>query len=134
MAVKLDNLDDFLDNLAKLEQAAETEVIREARKNMRATVRKYQPIFKKITPVGKTGEMAKSTKVKSRSRRGLSTVQLVWMAPYAGYVNFGKNTKKSKFFASDKFQEVKEQMDKDGLDDVVDAFKIVFKKHGVKIK
>ena len=62
MAVNLDNLDDVLKQMAKMAEDSGTVVIREARKNMRATVRKYQPIFKKITPVGTTGEMAKSTK------------------------------------------------------------------------
>ena len=157
MAVKLDNLDDFLDNLEKLGKAADTEVIREARKNMRATVRRYIPIFKAATP-RQSGNMAKSVKVKSQSRRGLSTVQMVWdmkgkpaevsfeafgvkvvkktekFINYSGFVNFKKDNKKSRLFASDKFQEVKAQMDKAGSKDVVDAFKLVFKNRGVRIK
>jgi HK97 gp10 family phage protein len=133
MAVKLDNLDDIIKSMSKMETDVETMVIREARKNLRATVRKYQPIFKKITPVGTTGEMAKSTKIKSRSKRGVSSVQMVWMASYAGYVNFKKSNKKSPFFASDKFLAVKKQMDADGLEDVKDAFRKMFKANGIKV-
>ena len=134
MAVKLDNLDDVMRQMAKMAEDSGTMVIREARKNLRATVRKYQPIFKKITPVGTTGDMAKSTKIKSRSRRGVSSVQMVWMAGYAGFVNFKKDNKKSPLFASDKFKAVKEQMDADGLEDVKDAFRKVFKANGIKVK
>ena len=133
MAVKLDNLDDVMKQLAKMADDSGTVVIREARKNLRATVRKYQPIFKKITPIGSTGDMAKSTKIKSRSRRGVSSVQMVWMAGYAGFVNFKKANKKSPFFASDKFRETKKQMDADGLEDVKDAFRKMFKQHGIKV-
>lgn len=133
MAVKLDNLDDVMKQLAKMADDSGTVVIREARKNMRATIRKYQPVFKKITPVGTTGDMAKSTKIKSRSKRGVSSVQMVWMAGYAGFVNFKKSNKKSPFFASDKFLQVKKQMDSEGLEDVKDAFRKVFKANGIKV-
>jgi|TARA_R110002020_G_scaffold216263_1_gene423714 hypothetical protein len=132
MAVKLDNLDDVLKQLARLETAVTTEVIREARKNMKATVRKYIPVFKKITPVGTTGEMAKSLKIRSRSRRGVSNIMMKWEVPYGYYVNFDP-AKKSQWFASDKYRDLKGQLDKEGVEDVRDAFKTVFKKHGVKV-
>lgn len=133
MAIDLDNLDDVLKGMAKLETAVTTEVIREARKNMLATVRKYLPRFKKITPVGQTGEMAKSMKIKSRSRRGKTSIRAYWQVSYAGYVNFWKANKKSEGFASDKFRQLKDQMDKEGVEDVRDAFKKVLNEHGVKV-
>jgi len=133
MAIDLDNLDDVLKGMAKLETAVTTEVIREARKNMLATVRKYLPRFKKITPVGQTGEMAKSMKIKSRSRRGKTNIRAYWQVSYAGYVNFWKANKKSEGFASDKFKQLQGQMDREGVEDVRDAFKKVLNEHGVKV-
>ena len=133
MAVDLDNLDDVLKAMAKLETAVTTEVIREARKNMLATVRKYMPRFKSITPKGETGEMAKSMKIKSRSRRGKTNISAYWTVSYAGYVNFWKANKKSEGFASDKFKQLKDQLDQEGVEDVRDAFKKVLSEHGVKV-
>ena len=68
---KTDNLDDFIKLLSKIEGKVDTQVIREARKNMRATVRKYVPMAKKMSPKD-TGALIKSIKIKSRSKRGVS--------------------------------------------------------------
>ena len=133
MAVDLDNLDDVLKAMAKLETAVTTEVIREARKNMLATMRKSLPAFKANTPVGETGDMKKSLKLKSRSRKGLSTVRVYWRLSYAGYVNFWKANKKSGGFASDKFRDLKSKLDQEGVEDVRRAFKKVLSEHGVKV-
>lgn len=133
MAIDLDNLDDVLKGLAKLENAVATEVIREARANMLATVRKSLPAFKAVTPEGETGEMAKSIKLKSRSRRGRTAIRAYWTVPYAGYVNFWRQNNKSGRFASEKFQQIKNAMDREGVDDVRTAFKTVLKRHGVKV-
>lgn len=130
MAVDLDNLDEILKQMAKLERAAETEVIREARKRLRATVRRYIPIFKKATPK-KTGAAIKSIKVKSRSRRGVSTVSMQWGVHYAGFANFKKG-QSAEGFASDEFKRHKVEMDKQGLKDVKGSFELMFKNHGVK--
>lgn len=88
MAVKLDNMDSVLKQLAKMEKAVATEVIREARGKMRALMRSQLPKAKSSTPVGKTGQLAKSPKVRSRSRRGVSTAQVIW--------NITDNIKKAK--------------------------------------
>lgn len=132
MAVKLDNLDDIIAKMASMERAAELEVIREARKRLRATVRRFMPIFKKATPK-KTGAAIRSAKVKSRSRRGVSTVQMTWLVAYAGFANFKKGQSAERF-ASDAFDRHKEEMDKQGLKDVKDSFEIMFNNHGVKVK
>ena len=132
MAVNLDNLDDIVKQMASMERAAELEVIREARKRLRATVRSYIPIFKKGTPK-KTGAAIKSIKVKSRSRRGVSSIQMIWTVAYAGFANF-KKTQTAEKFATDVFNRHKEEMDKQGLKDVKDSFEMMFKNHRIKVK
>jgi len=78
MAVKLDNLDDVLKQLAKLGNSAGTEVIREARKKMYAIMRSQIPNARKASPIGETGALSKSPKVRSRSRRGMTNTRLIW--------------------------------------------------------
>lgn len=131
MAVSLDNLDDVLKTFAKLERAVTTQVIREARKNMRRTVRSYIPIFKKISPK-KSGELVKSIRVTSRSRRGQTTTRLMWGVPYAGPVNFRKSDVEG--FATDKFRAEKEALEHRAEQDIKDAFKTVLEAEGIKIK
>ena len=133
MAIDLDNLDDVLKGMAKLETAVTTEVIREARKNILAIMRKSLPTFKANTPIGTTGNMRKSLKLKSRSRRGKTSVRVYWTVSYAGYVNFWQQNKSSGWFASEKFKQLKGQMDREGVDGVRDAFKKVLNEHGVKV-
>jgi hypothetical protein len=132
MAVKLNNIEDVLETMAKMADDSGTVVIREARKNLKAVVRKYMPVFKSETP-RRSGDLAKSIKVKSRSRQGRSSVRLVWMASYAGYVNFKNSNSKSPFFASDKFNELKKPIDAEGLEAVKDAFRVMFKANGIKV-
>ncbi len=162
MAVNLDNLDDIVKQMASMERAAELEVIREARKRLRATVRSYIPVFKKATP-RRSGALAKSIKVKSRSRRGVSTVQMVWDLKASkpkpvkpSFEAFGvkvvkaaekkkgksltnysgvvnfKKGQSAEKFASDVFNRHKVEMDKQGLKDIKDSFEIMFKNHGVE--
>jgi hypothetical protein len=136
MAVKLDNMDSVLKQLAKMEKAVATEVIREARKRLRATVRKYVPVYKNLTKVNtieRTGDLVKSIKVKGRSRRGVSNVKLIFTVPYAGYLNFTKGYK-TESFATDQYKKDVSALDQQGLQDVKDAFKTVFKRHGVKYR
>lgn len=130
MAVSLDNLDDVLKTFAKIEKAATTQVIREARKNMRATMRSYIPIFKKISPK-KSGNLVKSIKVKSRSRRGRTTTTLMWGVPYAGPVNFRDSSVEG--FASDKFRDEKKALEYKAEKDIKAAFKTVLEAEGIKV-
>ncbi len=127
-----DNLDDFIKLLSKIEGKVDTQVIREARKNMRATIRKFKPMAKKMSPK-KTGELIKSIKIKSRSSKGKSTVRLLWAVPYAGPQNFRKTGKNEKF-ATDFYAEQKKKLDIEGTKDVRDAFVKVLKENGIKVK
>ena len=128
---KTDNLDDFIKLLAKIEGKVDTQVIREARKNMRATIRKFKPMAKKLSPK-KTGELIKSIKVKSRSSKGKSTVRLMWAVPYAGPLNFRKNGENEKF-ATDFYADQKKKLDREGTKDVRDAFVKVLNENGIKV-
>ena len=78
MAVKLDNMDEVLTQLAKLEKAAVTSVIRTARAKMRKLMRAQIPAARNASPEGETGRLKKAPKVKSRSRRGVSSASLIW--------------------------------------------------------
>ncbi len=131
MAVRLDNLDDILKQMAKMEKAVELEVIRESRKKMRAIMRKLIPIAKKTSPKD-TGELRKSIKLKGRSKRGLSSVRLMWMVPYAGPLNFTKEQSVEKY-ATDLWQQKKAAIDQEGSTAVKETMKQVLEKHGVKV-
>lgn len=136
MAVQLDNLDSVLAGLAKLENAAGTEVLREARKLMRATIRKDIPKYKKLVKdhtEKRSGDLIKSIKIKSRSRRGLSNVKLIFTVPYAGYLNFTEGYKTNSF-ASDQYNSDKDILEQQGLNDVKKSFSTIFDKYGVKYK
>lgn len=149
---KTDNLDDFIKLLAKIEGKVDTAVIREARKNMRATIRKYKPLAKKESPKD-TGALVKSIKVRSRSRKGISKVSLIYTVPYAGPQNFRKTTKKvigsafgislireteranpNEKFLTDFFNQKKEELDRQGTKDVRDAFVKVLTENGIKVE
>lgn len=136
MAVKLDNIDSVIKGLSKLDKSVGLEVIRDARKRMRSTIRKYVPIYKKITKantVTKTGDLVKSIKVKSRSKRGVSKVQLKFTVPYAGYLNFTKGYN-TEGFASNEYDKDKDTLEAQGIEDVREAFKTTFNKYGIEFK
>lgn len=118
---------------------------------MRATIRKFKPMAKKLSPK-KTGELIKSIKVKSRSSKGRSTVRLMWAVPYAGPLNFRKTTKKvigsafgvtltqetsranvTEKFATDFYADQKAKLDREGTKDVRDAFVKVLNENGIKV-
>ena len=127
-----DNLDDFIKEFAKLEKAVELEVIREARKKMRAIMRKLVPVVKKGSPK-KTGELIKSIKVKSRSKRGRSTATVSFIVPYAGPLNF-KPDQAANRFATDLWLQKKATLDQEGSKVVIDTMKEVLERHGVTVK
>ena len=128
---KADNLDDFIKLLSKIEGKVDTAVIREARKNMRATMRKYIPFAKQNSPE-KSGTLIKSIKVKSRSRKGVSTVTLIYAVPYAGPQNFRKGGENEKFL-TDFYAQKKDVLDRQGTKDVRDAFVKVLTENGIKV-
>jgi len=133
MAVKLDNMDDVLANMARLEKSVESEVIREVRKKFKAIVRKYIPRFKKATPK-KTGAMIKSIKIKSRTKRGVTRIKMSYLVPYAGVANQSFKNQKSRQFANKEYQQDKKAIEEEGERAIKQAFKEVFQKHGIKVK
>ena len=151
MAVNVDNLDEVIASMAKMEKAVELEVIREVRKKMYAVMRSLKPGAKEVSPV-KTGELIKSIKVQSRSKRGLTKTKIVWKVPYAGPLNFRKTTKKKIVsalgvsvvsesdransvlgYATDNWEKIKSATDAKGENLVKDTMKEVLEKHGVKV-
>lgn len=160
MAVKLDNMDEVLEQLAKLEKAAATAVIRTARAKMRKLMRAQIPAARNASPEGETGRLKKAPKVRSRSRRGVSSASLIWdikdkqeeaktvlslggvklqkgpkkkpFINYAPFVNFKKN--KSEKFATDLWNKDKAILDQEGLKIVRESFEEVFTSYGVKFK
>jgi len=133
MAVKLDNMDSVLANMAKLEKSADIEAIREVRKSFKAIVRKYVPRFKKASPK-QTGELIKSIKIKSRSRRGVTRIKMSYLVPYAGFTNQSNKNKKSRQFANKEYKQDKKAIEAQGEKAIKQAFKTVFEKHGIKVK
>jgi hypothetical protein len=131
MAVRLDNLDEVLKQFAKMEKAVEFEFIREARKGFRAIVRKLKPMAKKESPK-KSGDLIKSIKIQSRSKRGRSTVRLLWAVPYAGPVNFKKGQSAERY-ATDLWDQKKASLDKEGSKVVREVMKQVLEKNGIKV-
>ena len=89
-----DNIDDVIKALSKLEKEATTEVVKESRKAVRASMRSFMPAFKGVTPVD-TGTLKRSVKLKSRTRRGVTKISMIWQNKYAGYVNFKRKNKGS---------------------------------------
>lgn len=131
MAVKLDNLDQVLKQMAKMEKAVELEVIREARKRFRAIMRKLVPLARKSSPK-KSGDLRKSIKVQSRSKRGLSKVRLLWSVVYAGPRNFKKD-QSTEGYASDLWNDSKKSIDDEASQVVKDVMKQVLEQNGAKV-
>lgn len=132
MANLIDNLDDVIKQMARLESVVDNEVIREVRKNMRATMRKYRPLVKKISPKD-TGALIKSIKIRGRSKRGVSTVQVVWGVPYAGPLNFKKDQAVEKY-ATDFWNQKKEELEIQAVQDIKKGFKDILGKYGIDVK
>ncbi len=132
MAVDVNNLDQVIKAMARLEKGIDMEVIREVRKEFRAAMRRLVPTAKKATPI-KSGDLRKSVKVKSRSKRGISKVQVKWLVSYAGPVNFKKGQAAAKF-ASDLWKREKQSLDQDGEEIIKRVMKQTLQKHGIRVK
>ncbi len=61
-----DDIDSIIKAVAKLENKAMTEMIRESRKAMRKEFKKNKPFLKSVTPV-KTRKAKRSVKIKSKT-------------------------------------------------------------------
>ena len=132
MAVKLDNLDSVLKQFSKMEKAVELEAIREARKSFRAIMRKLKPVAKKASPK-KSGDLRKSVKIQSRSKRGITKVRLLWAVVYAGPRNFKKDQATEKY-ATDLWTRNKAALDIEGHEAIKKVMKTIFEKNGVRVK
>lgn len=133
MAVKIDNIDDVLSNMAKLEKSVDIEVIRDVRKKFKAIVRTYVPRFKKVTPK-QTGELIKSIKIKSRTRRGATRIRMTYQAPYAGVTNQSNKNKKSRQFANAEYRQDKKAITAKAEKAIKQAFREAFESRGIKVK
>lgn len=133
MAVKLDNMDSVLANMARLEKSVDIEVIREVRKKFKAIVRKYVPRFKKTTPK-QTGDLIKSIKIRSRSRRGVTTTRMTYNVPYAPFANLSFDNERSRLFANKQYKQDQDNISDEGTKAIRQAFKETFDKHGIKVK
>lgn len=132
MAVDVNNLDQVIKAMAKLEKGIDMEVVREVRKEFRAAMRRLVPTAKKASPI-KSGDLRKSVKVKSRSKRGISKVQVKWLVKYAAPLNFKKGQAAEKF-ATDLWKKEKQGLDQDGEDIIKRVMKQTLQKHGIKVK
>tara|TARA_R110002020_G_scaffold279623_2_gene495355 strand:- start:688 stop:1146 length:459 start_codon:yes stop_codon:yes gene_type:complete len=152
MAQLIDNLDDVIKQMARLEKTVDMEVIRDIRKKMRATMEKYVPLVKQISPKD-TGQLVKSVKVRSRSKRGVTNVRVIWGVPYAGPLNFRKTTKKTvasafgvslvqeteranknEKYATDFWNQKKKTLEQEAVRDIKKGFEDILGKYGIEIK
>lgn len=130
--VKIDNnIDQIVKIFATMETKVGTSVIREARKNMKSTMKKQEHKYRKITPE-KTGILSNFMRVKSQSRRGRTSTRIVWEVPYAPFVNFKKKQSGEKFVL-DEFEKNKVSLEAEGKEDVVGAFIKVLTDVGFKV-
>ena len=127
-----DNIDSILKATAQLESKAMTEMVRESRKAMRKEFNKNKPFFKQVTPK-KTGKARKSIKVKSRTKRGVTTMRMIWDLPYSNPMNFKRGTS-SEAKVTNGFKSQKSRLDRDISRAIVTAQKDYLKSRGFKVK
>jgi len=133
MAVKINNIDEVLEAFAKMDKAATGAALRQVRKRFRATVRRFIPVFKNLTPK-KTGASVKSIKIKSRTRRGVTSIRMTYNVPYAPFANLSFNNEKSRLFANKQYHLDKTAISDQGTKAIREVFKETFEKHGIKVK
>ena len=127
-----DNVDDIIKAVASLEAKATGDMIRESRKAMRKTMNSYKPFFKRVTPK-KSGDLRRSVKIKSRSKRGTTKLTMGWAEPYAGYVNFARTSLHSKKITS-AYRSMKAKMDRDISSAIVTTQKDYLRSRGFTVK
>ena len=127
-----DNIDEVIKAVAKLETKAMGDMVRESRKAMRREMNSYKPFFKSVTPK-KSGKAKKSVKVKSKSKRGVTKMSMVWDVPYSNPMNFKRGTSSSAK-VTNAFKSKKSVMDRDIKFAVVKAQKDYLKSRGFKVK
>ena len=148
--VSIDNMDQVMRKLTKIGKGNGQEVIVEARKGLRKVVQSFVPAFKSATPKD-SGDLQRSIKVKSSTKRGVTSVRLVWDQPegsrYGSFVNFSKSgvvirkghpvemSKGSGYRKiSNLYKAYKWRMDQASRDAIKIAIKKVFEKEGFTVK
>ena len=149
--VSIDNMDQVMRKLTKIGKGNGQEVIVEARKGLRKVANGFVPMFKSATPVGETGDLQRSIKVKSSTKKGVTSVRVVWDQPegnrYGSFVNFGKGglavrnghpvemSKGSGYRKiSNMYKAYKWRMDQASRDAIKNAIKTVFEREGFTVK
>lgn len=127
-----DDIDSIIKAVAKLENKAMTEMIRESRKAMRKEFNKNKPFFKSVTPV-KTRKAKRSVKIKSKTKRGVTTMRMIWDVPYSKPMNFKRGTS-SEAKVTNGFKSKKSQLDRDISRAVINAQKDYLKSRGFRVK
>jgi len=134
--VSIDNMDDVMRKLTKIGKGNGQEVIVEARKGLRKVVQGLVPAFKSATPKD-SGDLQRSIKVKSRTKRGVTSVKLMWdqsdSDSYGSFVNFRKDTDNYRKI-SNLYKAYKWRIDQASREAIKLAIKKVFESNGFKVK
>ncbi len=133
--VSIDNIDDVMRKLTKIGKGSGQEVIVEARKELRKVAKSFIPAFKAVTPT-KSGDMRRSIKVKSSTKRGVTSVKVVWDQKgeqYSSYVNFAKSSPHYRII-SNLYKAYKWLMDQASRTAIKGAIKKVFEREGFTVK
>ena len=134
--VAIDNMDQVMRKLTKIGKGNGQEVIVEARKGLRRVANGFVPTFKAATAV-KTGDLQRSVKVKSSTKRGVTSVRVVWDQPegnsYGSFVNFRKSSPHYRKI-SNLYKAYKWRMDQASETAIKQAMIKVFKDNGFTVK
>ena len=143
--VSIDNMDQVMRKLTKIGKGNGQEVIVEARKGLKKVVQGIVPAFKSATPVSKAnlisdytaGSLRDSIKVKSSTKRGVTSVSVVWDQAegnsYGSYVNFRKDSPHYRKI-SNLYKAYKWRMDQASREAIKQALRIVFEREGFTVK
>ncbi len=134
--VSIDNMDEVMRRLTKIGKGNGQEVIVEARKEIRKVANSFVPTFKAATAV-KSGDLRRSVKVKSSTKRGVTSVRVVWDQPegesYGSFVNFKKDSPHYRKI-SNLYKAYKWRMDQASRNAIKIAIRKVFEREGFTVK
>ena len=128
----VDNIDSIIKATAELENKAVTEMLRENRKAIRRVFNNNKPYFKQHTPK-RSGKASKSIKVRSRSRKGVTRMTMLWNVPYSNPMNFKRGTSSSKVVTSS-FRNKRSKIESEIKRAVVTSQKDYLKSRGFRVK
>ena len=143
--VAIDNMDQVMRKLTKIGKGNGQEVIVEARKGLRKVAKGFIPTFKSATPMSKAnlisdyteGSLRDSIKIKSSTKRGVTSVRVVWDQPegnsYGSFVNFRKSSPHYRKI-SNLYKAYKWRMDQASETAIKQAMIKVFKDNGFTVK